>query len=209
MAGGEKEPKAARAACEEAIEGDDAATKRCEEAETCLKTLQEEQARLAELRRLREEELTAREAKLAAREEQLSQGENRLGAKLARLDEQEKEVASREALLDAKGEALAVADRKKAAELVGFPDVELRLRAALRSFCRDEFDESLASPECGFAELAVELAVVLENAVDQVDKIVDSECRDLFFEAVTRVLSHLHLGKPGFDFSSVILSVPT
>ncbi|KAE8791844.1 hypothetical protein D1007_33673 [Hordeum vulgare] len=42
----------------------------------------------------------------------------------------------------------------------------------------------------------------------QVDKILDSECRDLFFAAVVRVFSHLHLREPGFDLGSVILPVP-
>ena len=45
---------------------------RCEEAEARLKAFQEEQAKLAEQLRLREEELEARKTKLAAREEELS-----------------------------------------------------------------------------------------------------------------------------------------
>ncbi|KAI4995829.1 hypothetical protein ZWY2020_037917 [Hordeum vulgare] len=57
--------------------------------------------------------------------------------------------------------------------------------------------------------IAAELAVVLEDAVVQVDKILDNKCRDLFFEAATRVFSHLLLREPGFDFYSVILPVPT
>ncbi|KAE8817854.1 hypothetical protein D1007_04476 [Hordeum vulgare] len=56
--------------------------------------------------------------------------------------------------------------------------------------------------------LAMELAVALEGTIVQVDKILDSECRDLFFEAATRVFSHLHLHEPGFGFGSVILLVP-
>ncbi|KAE8801483.1 hypothetical protein D1007_22924 [Hordeum vulgare] len=40
------------------------------------------------------------------------------------------------------------------------------------------------------------------------DKILDNECRDLFFAAATRVFSHVHLRDPGFDLSSMIVSVP-
>ncbi|KAE8795951.1 hypothetical protein D1007_29144 [Hordeum vulgare] len=57
--------------------------------------------------------------------------------------------------------------------------------------------------------LAAELAVALEGSYVQVDKILDNECRDLFFEVATRVFSHFHLHEPGFDFGSMILSVPT
>ncbi|KAI4992057.1 hypothetical protein ZWY2020_041920 [Hordeum vulgare] len=96
-----------------------------------------------------------------------------------------------------------------AAELVGFRLVELRIRMALHTLWRHGFDEPLATPQGGFAMLAVKLAVALEDAVIKVDKILDSECRDLFSEAATRVLSHLHLHEPGFDFGSVILPVPT
>ncbi|KAE8771014.1 hypothetical protein D1007_57165 [Hordeum vulgare] len=86
---------------------------------------------------------------------------------------------------------------------------EPRLRTALRSLCRGRFGEPLATPESGFAALAVELTVVLENAIIQVDKILDNVCHDLFFEAATHVFSHLHLREPGFDFGSVILPVHT
>ncbi|KAE8780646.1 hypothetical protein D1007_46191 [Hordeum vulgare] len=51
--------------------------------------------------------------------------------------------------------------------------------------------------------------MALENTVVQVDKILDTECRDLFFTAATRVFIHLHLREPGFDLGSVILPVPT
>ncbi|KAI4996160.1 hypothetical protein ZWY2020_041301 [Hordeum vulgare] len=37
---------------------------------------------------------------------------------------------------------------------------------------------------------------------------MDSECRDLFFAAATRVFSGLHLHEPGFDLGSVIQPVP-
>ncbi|KAE8806321.1 hypothetical protein D1007_17476 [Hordeum vulgare] len=57
--------------------------------------------------------------------------------------------------------------------------------------------------------LAVELTVALEDDVIQVDKILDSDCRDLFSEAATLVFSHLHLREPGFDFDSMILPIPT
>ncbi|KAE8803179.1 hypothetical protein D1007_20949 [Hordeum vulgare] len=50
--------------------------------------------------------------------------------------------------------------------------------------------------------------VALEDAVIQMDEVLNSECRDLFAEAATRVFSHLLLREPGFDFGSVILSVP-
>ncbi|KAE8795340.1 hypothetical protein D1007_29769 [Hordeum vulgare] len=204
-----KEAKYARAVREEAMEGAVAAAKRCEEPETRLKAFQEEQAKLAELLRPREEELDARKTKLAAREEELSQEETRLGAKQARLDEQEKEIASKKTLLDAKEEALAAAEKKKPAELVGFPNVELRLRTTLHTLYRDGFDEPLATPGGGFAMLVAELAVALEDAVILVDKILESDCRDLFFEAATRIFSHLHLREPGFYFNSLILPVPT
>ncbi|KAE8811510.1 hypothetical protein D1007_11899 [Hordeum vulgare] len=58
-------------------------------------------------------------------------------------------------------------------------------------------------------DFCMELAVALEDTVVQVGKIVDNECRDLFFEVVTRVFCHLHLRESGFDFGSVILLVPT
>ncbi|KAE8791158.1 hypothetical protein D1007_34416 [Hordeum vulgare] len=209
MANGEKEAKAARAACEEAKEGGATATKHCQEAKARLKALQEEQAKLGEQHHQREEELTTREAKLAAWEQELSQEENHLGAKQARLDKKEKELASRKALLDAKGEALTAAERKKVAELVGFPDVDLKLCTTLRSLLWDGFNEPLANPESSAATLVAELVVGLENTVVQVDKILDSECCDLFFEAATRIFSHLHLRESGFDFGSVILQVPT
>ncbi|KAE8801892.1 hypothetical protein D1007_22399 [Hordeum vulgare] len=51
--------------------------------------------------------------------------------------------------------------------------------------------------------------MALEDVVIQVDKVLDSECCGLFFEAATRVFSHLHLRESGFDFSSVILPVPS
>ncbi|KAE8808455.1 hypothetical protein D1007_15009 [Hordeum vulgare] len=189
------------------MEGAAAAAKRREEVEACLKALQEEQAKLAERLHSREEELDVRKTKLAAREEELSQEETRLSTKQARLDEQQKEITSKKALLDAQGEALSAAEKKKAVELVGFRDVELRLRTALHTFYRDGFAEPVATPESGFAVLAAELAMALEEDVIQVDKILDIECRDLFSEAATRVFSHLHLREPGFEFNSVILPV--
>ncbi|KAI4997610.1 hypothetical protein ZWY2020_052952 [Hordeum vulgare] len=140
---------------------------------------------------------------------ELSQEENRLGAERARLDEQEKEITSKKNLLDAKGEALTACEKKKAAELVGFPHVELRLHTTLHTLCRDGFDEPLATPESGFTVLSADLTMVLEDAVIQVDKILDIECRDLFSEAATRIFSHHHLREPGFDFNSMILPVPT
>ncbi|KAE8777570.1 hypothetical protein D1007_49641 [Hordeum vulgare] len=51
------------------------------------------------------------------------------------------------------------------------------------------------------------LVVALEAAVTQMDKIFDSECRDLLFAAATRVFSHRHLRDPGFDLSSMIVPV--
>ncbi|KAE8807977.1 hypothetical protein D1007_15658 [Hordeum vulgare] len=80
---------------------------------------------------------------------------------------------------------------------------------ALRSLCRDRFDEPLAIPKGDFVALAKELVVALEGAVVQVDKILDSDCRDLFFAAATRIFSHLHLREPGFDLGSVVLPVHT
>ncbi|KAE8816595.1 hypothetical protein D1007_05936 [Hordeum vulgare] len=93
--------------------------------------------------------------------------------------------------------------------MVGFPDVELRVHVALHTICGDGFEEPLATPEDGFAVLAAERAVNLEDTVIQVDKILDSVCRDLFSEAATCVFSHLHFCEPGFDFNSVIPPVPT
>ncbi|KAE8797259.1 hypothetical protein D1007_27503 [Hordeum vulgare] len=79
---------------------------------------------------------------------------------------------------------------------------------APHSLCREGFDKPLATPEGGFATLATELAMALEDAVVEVDKILDSECRDLFFGAATHVFCHLRLREPGFDLGSVIPSVP-
>ncbi|KAE8810915.1 hypothetical protein D1007_12265 [Hordeum vulgare] len=42
----------------------------------------------------------------------------------------------------------------------------------------------------------------------RVGKILDNECRDFFFTAVTRVFSHLHLHETRFDLGSVIPPVP-
>ncbi|KAE8799266.1 hypothetical protein D1007_25395 [Hordeum vulgare] len=209
MAEGEKETKAARTASEEALEEAATAAKCCKEAEARLKAFQAEQSKLTEQLRVRDEELAAHKAKVAAREGELSQEKNLLGAKHAHLNDQEKEIASRKTLLDAKGEALVVAEKKKATELVDFPDVELRLRTALRTLCRDRFDEPLTTPESGFAVLTAELAMALEDAFVQADKILDNECRGLFFEAATHILSHLHLHETGFGFGSVIQPVPT
>ncbi|KAE8787670.1 hypothetical protein D1007_38373 [Hordeum vulgare] len=61
----------------------------------------------------------------------------------------------------------------------------------------------------GFTSHVAGLSVALENTIFQVDKILGSECRDLFFAAATRVFSHLHLREPRFNLSSVILPVPT
>ncbi|KAE8806113.1 hypothetical protein D1007_17715 [Hordeum vulgare] len=61
----------------------------------------------------------------------------------------------------------------------------------------------------GFAMLASELAVALEDTVIQVEKILESECWDLFSEAAIRVFNHLHLREPEFYFDSVILPVPS
>ncbi|KAI4995816.1 hypothetical protein ZWY2020_037904 [Hordeum vulgare] len=159
-----------------------AAAKRYEEMEACFKVFQEEQAKLPEQLRLREEELEAHRTKLAAREEELSKEETR-------------------------GEALAAAEKKKAAEFVNFLDVELRLCMMLHTLYRDGFGEPLATPDGGFAILAAELPVALEDTVIQVDNVLNSECRDLFSEATTRVFSHLHLREPGFDLGSRILLV--
>ncbi|KAE8811564.1 hypothetical protein D1007_11623 [Hordeum vulgare] len=51
--------------------------------------------------------------------------------------------------------------------------------------------------------------MALEDTVIQLDNILDSECRELFSEAATRVFSHLHLREPRIAFGSVILPVPT
>ncbi|KAI5012473.1 hypothetical protein ZWY2020_024739 [Hordeum vulgare] len=189
MAQGEKEAKAARTAREEALEETAsaraaheeamkeaaAAATCCEGAEARLKALQEEQAEQAGRLCLREEQIEARPTKLATQEEKLSQDETQLGAKQVRLDKQEKEIALKKALLDANRGAHAAAD----------------------ALCQDGLDEPLATPEDGFAVLAAELAVALEDAVVQVDKVFDSECQDLFTEAATCVFSHLHLREPG------------
>ncbi|KAE8811501.1 hypothetical protein D1007_11888 [Hordeum vulgare] len=209
MGKGKREAKAAHAAREDALKVAKAAAKHCKEAEARLQALQGEHAKLVEQHRLREEGLEAREAKLAAREERMSQEANLLSMGRTHLEEQEKEVASRKVLLDAHGQDLAAADRVKAAELARFPDVELKLPMTLRSLYWQGFDKPLATREGGFATLATELAVALEDAVVQVDKILDCECRDLFLVAATRVLIHLHLRDPGFDLSYVILQVPT
>ncbi|KAE8794549.1 hypothetical protein D1007_30584 [Hordeum vulgare] len=142
---------------------------------------------------------------LAAREGELSQEARSLSMKEARLKKKEKEAASRKALLDAQEQALAAAEERKIAELACFPHVELRLRTALRSLCRDESDEPLATPEDGFATLAKGLVTALEIAFVKVDKILDIKCRDLFFVATTRVFSHLHLRYPRFDLSFMIV----
>ncbi|KAI4992547.1 hypothetical protein ZWY2020_057602 [Hordeum vulgare] len=78
----------------------------------------------------------------------------------------------------------------------------------LHSLCWDGFDEPLATPDDGFTALAKGLVVALEVAIVQVDKILESGCRDLFFTAATSVFSHVHLREPVFDFSSMILPVP-
>ncbi|KAE8785289.1 hypothetical protein D1007_41035 [Hordeum vulgare] len=204
-----KEAESARVTREEAMEGAVVAAKRCEEVEARLKALQEEHAKLAEQLRSWEEEIDARKTKLTTREEELSHEETRQGAKEACLDVQEKEIVWKKSLLDAKGEAVAAAEKKKAAKLVRFPDIELRLRTTLHALSRDGFGETVATPESGFAVLAAELAVALEKAVIQVNKILDSDCHDLFSEAATHVYSHLHLRDPGFEFNSLILLVPT
>ncbi|KAE8791169.1 Peroxidase 4 [Hordeum vulgare] len=123
--------------------------------------------------------------------------------------QREIDIGSKKTLLDAKGEALTAAEKKKVVELIGFPDVELRLRTTLHTLCRDGFDMPLATLEGGFTVLAAELAVVLEDTFIQMDKILDSECRDLFSKVAMRVFNHLHLREPGFDSNSVILPVPT
>ncbi|KAE8772637.1 hypothetical protein D1007_55333 [Hordeum vulgare] len=51
--------------------------------------------------------------------------------------------------------------------------------------------------------------MALEDTVVEVDKILDSECRDDFFEASTGVFGILHLREPVFDFGTVIQPVPT
>ncbi|KAE8776485.1 hypothetical protein D1007_50869 [Hordeum vulgare] len=56
--------------------------------------------------------------------------------------------------------------------------------------------------------LANGLVAELEAVVAQTNKILESECRDLFFVAATRVFGHLHLRDPGFDLSTVIVPVP-
>ncbi|KAE8797592.1 hypothetical protein D1007_27247 [Hordeum vulgare] len=109
--------------------------------------------------------------------------------------------------LDAQEKTLAATEEKKATKLACLPDVELELRMAVRSLCRDGFGGPLATPKDGFASLAKKLVVALEGAAMQVDKILDSECRDLFFAAATRVFSHLHFHEPGFDLDSVIFPV--
>ncbi|KAI5013399.1 hypothetical protein ZWY2020_034511 [Hordeum vulgare] len=195
----EREAKVACATRVKALKEAKEPAKCCEEVEAHLQALQGEQAKLAEQHRLHEDGLEAREAKLAAREERLSQEANRLSMQQARLEEQEKEAASRKVLLDAHWEALAAAERKKVAELARFPDVELKIRMALCSLYRDGFNKPLATRDGGFAALATELAVALEDADLKVD---------LFFAAVTCVFSHLHLREPGFDLGSAILAVP-
>ncbi|KAI5001184.1 hypothetical protein ZWY2020_011143 [Hordeum vulgare] len=128
--------------------------------------------------------------------------------KQARLEEKEKEAASRKSIVDAQEKALVAAEERKTMELACFPDIELRFRTTLRSLCQDGFDEPLATPEDSFTALAKGLVVALEVVIVQVDKILDSKCRDLFFTATNRVFSHLHLCEPRFDLSSVILPVP-
>ncbi|KAE8780968.1 hypothetical protein D1007_45819 [Hordeum vulgare] len=114
----------------------------------------------------------------------------------------------KEALLEAREKALTAAEENKAFEIARFPHVELGLRKAIRYLCRGVFDEPLATPEEGFDVLTNGLVAALEAIVTQMDKTLESECRDLFFTVVTRVFSHLHLRDPGFDINSVILSVP-
>ncbi|KAE8787511.1 hypothetical protein D1007_38508 [Hordeum vulgare] len=204
----EEEAMAAHATCEGALKEAKAAVERCEEVETHLIALQGEHAKLVEQRCSQEEELKAHEAKLAAREGELSQKASRLDTEQEHLVEREKDATTREALLEAQEKALTAAEERKASELACFPDVELGLHKALRSLCQDGFDDPLATPEEGFAVLAKGLVATLEAVVTQMDKILDSECRDLFFAAVTRVFSHLHIRDPGFDLSSMTVLVP-
>ncbi|KAI4998955.1 hypothetical protein ZWY2020_054819 [Hordeum vulgare] len=87
--------------------------------------------------------------------------------------------------------------------------IRLILNKLVFSICEGRsLDEALATREDGSVVLTDGLIVALEIAVVQVDKIMDSECRELFFAAATCVLSHIHLCKFGFHLSSVILSVP-
>ncbi|KAE8782377.1 hypothetical protein D1007_44270 [Hordeum vulgare] len=110
-----------------------------------------------------------------------------------------------EALKEAKAAVECCEEAEARLNALQGEQAELRFRKALRSLCRDEFDAPMATPEDGFPMLTKGLVAALELAVTQMDKILDSECRDLFFAAPTRLFSHLHLCDPGFDLSSMIV----
>ncbi|KAE8812629.1 hypothetical protein D1007_10328 [Hordeum vulgare] len=178
--------------------------KRCEEAEARLKAFEEEQAKL----RLQEEELEAPRpssppGKKSCPRRKLAWTRSR-HAWMSRT----RRSPRRRPFSMPRGKP---SPRPKRRRPRSWPASLMSSSGFARSstHCPDGFDEPLATPEGGFAPLAADLAVALEYVVNEVDKMLDSECRDLFSEATARVFSHLHPREPGFDFGSVILSVPT
>ncbi|KAE8803524.1 hypothetical protein D1007_20599 [Hordeum vulgare] len=59
-----------------------------------------------------------------------------------------------------------------------------------------------------YAELYCELVKELEGATKKVDDILEEECCELFFLAVTRHLSHLLRCDPRFKFDEVMGPMP-
>ncbi|KAE8767080.1 hypothetical protein D1007_61604 [Hordeum vulgare] len=75
--------------------------------------------------------------------------------------------------------------------------LELRARAALSSIC-------LAVRSANYVMFSSKLVEELEGMALKVDDVLEDECRCLFSLAVTRVISHLLLHKPNFNFYELI-----
>src|SRR4051812_21309420 len=133
--------------------------------------------------------MRAREDTVKNRDAELGELERTQATERSLLEELEQKVKAREADLDAKARVLAE-DR------VAFVDLEERSRKALKTLYEHGLERPLTTDEDGPALLLPLLVKALEEVVDGIGPMAETEARVLSSAALTHVFSHLHLRDP-------------
>ncbi|KAE8809209.1 hypothetical protein D1007_14254 [Hordeum vulgare] len=184
----------------------EALTRRYEEAETSLKVLREDTKACEAMLADRDLELARAAVEQVAERGFLEVlhceiGEAR-GAHAKQVSKANTKLAAREE------EARASTHTKAAVDRATFSHVDLRASQALSSMCSLGLESSFIPQGAVYAKFSYELVKELKGAAKKVDSILEEECHDLFSVVATRILSHLLLRDPHFDFEGEMGPVP-
>jgi hypothetical protein len=89
-----------------------------------------------------------------------------------------------------------------------FRSLELRAHGALATICKERLEGPHETHDASYLDFFTKLVERLEAGAKRVNGIIEDECRDLLFQAATRIFSHLLRTDPNFDFDRVIAPVP-